>query len=91
MPCQCDYDGDDVRRMKELADAATRAACDMRTILRRVKLEHELTRETRDWIKQHDEEDAARIADEKASGIRESKRLKALAKLNLEERRVLGL
>lgn len=88
MPCQCEGYPD---TWKEDADKATRAACDMRTILRRNGLEKELTKETREWIKKHDKEDAERIAEENREGIRERTRLKALNKLNLEERRVLGL
>lgn len=103
MPCQSpDYidisrANEETKRNRELvfhkknADAATRAACDMRTILRRNGLEKELTKETRKWIKQHDAEDAARIAKENAAGIRQKVRQKALDKLTLEERRVLGL
>jgi hypothetical protein len=63
----------------------------MRTILRRSGLEHELTKETRKWIKKHDGEDAARIQNEDKSGEREGTRRKALDKLTLDERRVLGL
>lgn len=90
MPCRCesDYTQTDLIRA---ADAATRAACDMRTILRRMNKEGELTVETRRWIKQHDAEDAKRIAEENAKGIRERTRQTALDKLTLEERRVLGL
>jgi hypothetical protein len=76
---------------KDAANAATRAACDMRTILRRNKLEKELTVETRQWIAKHDAEDAKRIAEENASGLRERVKQQALDKLSLEERRVLGL
>jgi len=93
MPCRCDYPEtvcEDAGLRRE-ADKATRAACDMRTILRRNNLEHELTRETRKWIAQHDAEDAARIAEENARGERERTKRRALDKLSLEERRVLGL
>jgi hypothetical protein len=74
-------------------DRATRAACDMRTIIRKFapKLEAELTPETRKWIHKHDIEDARRIAEETAARIRDNTRLRALEKLSLEERRVLGL
>jgi hypothetical protein len=92
MPCRCDYmEEDGSKVLKRAADAATRAACDMRTILRREGLEDELTAETRQWIKQHDAEDAARIAQETAIGLRAKTRRSALSKLSLEERRVLGL
>ena len=92
MPCRCDYDVDDgASILKREADKATRAACDMRTILRRNNLEGELTKETRGWIRQHDAEDAKRIAEENAKGIRQRTKQNALDKLTLEERRVLGL
>jgi len=91
MPCRCDYDGEEAIRLREEADIATRAACDMRTILRRNNLEKELTVETRKWIKKHDKADAERIKEENEAGIREKVRLNALDKLTLEERRVLGL
>jgi hypothetical protein len=90
MPCRSDG-CETSNEYEEAADNATRAACDMRTILRRRGLEKELTVETRKWIKRHDKEDAERIAQENASGERERVRLAALDKLSLEERRVLGL
>ena len=89
MPCQ-NLEIEESRRF-DAADKATRAACDMRTIIRRFGFEHELTLETRKWIKKHDAEDAARIAEENAKGIRERVKQQALDKLSLEERRVLGL
>lgn len=76
---------------KQRADLCARAACDMRTILRRNNLEKELTMETQMWILQHDAFDKARIEEENKSGLREQVRLQALNKLTLEERRVLGL
>lgn len=91
MPCGA-FDHDDNRNTyRDVADAATRAACDMRTILRRHKLENELTVETRLWIRQHDDEDERRIAEENEKGIRQRTKQQALDKLTLEERRVLGL
>ena len=93
MPCRCDepstpYEDPSLRRA---ADKATRAACDMRTIIRHHNLESELTVETRKWIAKHDKEDAERIAKENAAGIRQRVKQQALDKLTLEERRVLGL
>jgi hypothetical protein len=82
---------EDNSQYQKAADAATRAACDMRTILRRNDLEDDLTQETRYWIRMHDAADAKRIAEETASGLRQSVKQKALDKLSLEERRVLGL
>lgn len=93
MPCSdgsraCYEENPELRRS---ADASTRAACDMRTILRRANLEHMLTVETRKWIAKHDAADAKRIAEENAAGIRQRVKQQALDKLTLEERRVLGL
>lgn len=92
MPCRCEEPGVDESWVSK-AHAATRAACDMRTIIRReaAYLICELTPETRRWIAQHDKEDAERIEQENREKIRENTRLKALEKLSLEERRVLGL
>ncbi len=80
------------------ARKAGRAACDMRTILRRHDLENELCHETLQWIVEHDRTDAERIAQEEAQGKREealSEREKAkqaaLGKLTMDERRLLGL
>lgn len=93
MPCRDDYPPtcNEDPGLRESANASTRAACDMRTILRRHGLERDLTVETRQWIKKHDAEDAARIAQENAAGIRQRVKQQALDKLSLEERRVLGL
>lgn len=94
MPCDCGYmygSDTDGGWYKDLADRATRAACDMRTIIRRAKLESKLCAETLAWIAEHDAADAKRIAKEKKKGQRRSLRKQALAKLNLDERRVLGL
>lgn len=78
-------------RLRRAADAATRAACDLRTILRRGGKESDLTPETRRWIAKHDDEDAKRIAKENAEGLRQRVKQQALDKLSMEERRVLGL
>lgn len=98
MPC---YDGrEDSCSSRETCDCepfktdarlATRAACDMRTILRRAGLETLLTVDTRRWIAAHDLEDKLRIREENENGIRDKTRQRALNKLNLDERRVLGL
>lgn len=90
MPCQCspwEYENE----LQEIANRATRASCDMRTIIRRHNLEEELTLETRQWILRHDIEDAKRIKEEIKRGERDRVKKEALNKLTLEERRVLGL
>ena len=93
MPCRCDYmeTPNEDQGLRREVDKATRAACDMRTILRRHNLLGELTQETLKWVHQHDKEDEKRIAEENAKGIREAARKRGLDKLTLEERRALGL
>ena len=90
MPCRCDY-MDNESAYRDEADAATRAACDLRTILRRGGKESDLTPETRKWIKKHDVADTTRIKEETASGERQRVKQRALNKLSLEERRALNL
>ena len=87
--CRCDDDND--KALRSRANRATRAACDMRTLIRQLGKEDELTIETRRWIKQHDLEDSRRIKIEEESGIRDKARRSGLDKLTLEERRALGL
>jgi hypothetical protein len=93
MPCRDDYPVGSCEDpgLRQSADQATRAACDMRTILRRHNLEHELCTETRKWIAKHDEADRIRIEAENAAGIREATKRRGLAKLSIDERRALGL
>ena len=92
MPCRCDdYGPSESELMKKDLNKATRAACDMRSILRQHKLEGELCAETLLWIKRHDAADAKRIAEETAKGEREKAKRKALNKLTMDERRILGL
>lgn len=96
MPCydsrnSPEYAASQDQEYRERLDAATRAACDLRTILRRGGKELDLTRETQQWIAEHDVWDARRIAQEQANGVREKTKRDALAKLTLDERRVLGL
>ena len=59
--CSRKHCGGTCERIKEALDQATRAGCDMRTLLRRVGLEPSLTAETREWIAMHDQQDAERI------------------------------
>jgi len=92
MSCRCDGYEDSIEvRMRNDLDQVTRAACDMRTILRRHKLEGELCLETIGWIKRHDKADAERIEREREAGERERARRAALDKLTMDERRMLGL
>ena len=92
MPCMCEgADREESAIVRKKADAATRAACDLRTILRRGGTESDLCEETRRWISQHDDWDRRRIEQENAAGIRQRTKEQALAKLTLDERRVLGL
>ena len=96
--CRVIYDNSRAELLRRKLNKVTRAACDMRTILRRNKLEDKLTEDTRKWIAKHDKWDAKRIQQEKENGIREATRKraqakydKAIATLNVDERRVLGL
>ncbi len=91
MPCGYVYPEEAARILRHKLNTLTRICCDMRTIIRRHSAERELTVDSREWIAQHDEEDATRIRDENSAGIREKTRQAALDKLSLEERRVLGL
>jgi hypothetical protein len=96
MPCRDEWQEKDYieQRTKTFMaklNAATRAACDMRTILRRHSLEDELCEETRKWIEKHDTWDKKRIKKEDAQNIRQELKKKALGKLSMDERRVLGL
>ena len=91
MPCGV-YSNDEIYRMNDAAlVSARRAACDMRTVLRRHGLEHELCKETVKWIREHDAEDAMRIELEQREGLRKRQRQAALDKLTMDERRMLGL
>jgi len=90
MPCECDP-AQAYEELKELADAATRAACDMGTIIRNRKLLGELTPETRAWIRAHDAADAKRMAEETENELRMKTKEVALSKLTAAERRSLGL
>jgi hypothetical protein len=80
-----------LRNTKARLDWVTRAACDMRTVLRRNNLERELTTESRGWIVEHDAEDARRVEAETKAKIRQATKRRALAKLSDEERVLLGL
>ena len=92
MPCSCEgYEEDDRRREVQKLHTVTKAACDMRTILRKHHLEDELAPGTRHWIAKHDAWDERRIAEEAASGKRAEAKQKALDKLTVDDRRVLGL
>ena len=92
MPCLVEgSDEAHADRCLERLEHATRAACDMRTILRQDKLEHRLAPETRSWIKEHDKVDRVRIAEETRRGERAQAKQDAMDKLTMDDRRVLGL
>ena len=91
MPCQYEDPYDHYRGESDELTRLTRICCDMRTILRQNKLLQELTGESMQWVVRHDKEDAARIKAEQESGERQRVKDEAMAKLSLEERRVLGL
>jgi hypothetical protein len=106
MPCRCDFEPsvrgsvnspeytklqNQYNALLKEANWATRSACDMRTILRRMNLERELTGETRKWIEKHDREDARRIQEEEARGERQKVKKEALEKLTDDEKAALGI
>ncbi len=91
MPCQYYTDDEKLSMAYGALTKLTRVSCDMRTILRRHGLECELCEVTREWIRKHDREDAERVKREEENGVREATRKRGLAKLDLDERRALGL
>ena len=92
MPCRDPgYEENDRRIEVQKLHYVTRAACDMRTILRRHKLEDELCEETKEWIAEHDKWDEERTQQEEEKMLKEETKRRALAKLNVDERRILGL
>lgn len=91
MPCRDDRDWGSDQGYKRRLDQVTRAACDMRTVLRKHELLGELCQETVEWIAEHDEADAERIRQEAEKQARENAKRTGLQKLTLEERRALGL
>lgn len=92
MPCRCEgYEDQRETDLWREADAATRAACELRTVLRGGGKESDLSDQTRKWIAQHDAEDAKRFGEEMAVLMKERAKKQALTKLTREERRALGL
>jgi len=90
MPCRYESDWEVKDRLRDDNNRLTRVSCDMRTIIRRHGLEHELAPETRAWIAKHDEEDRLRIKREEEEGIRQQTLRAANAKLNSVERMVIN-
>ena len=91
MPCMSETPEEGINRANREINRLTRVCCDMRTVLRRMGLEGELTVESRKWIAEHDDWDRRRVAMEEARGERERVRQRGLDKLTLDERRALGL
>jgi hypothetical protein len=92
MPCSSEgYPDNRLDDCSRELNEATRAACDLRTILRRGGTEEDLCAETRRWIAKHDDWDHRRIKEEERRGERQRVKQNALAKLTMDERRVLGL
>lgn len=100
MPCQdIDYGSYD-RQQSEALNKATKAACELTETLRGVGNSdynssnyfiRDLSKETRLWIKEHDEMDRRRLKQEKENKSKKKLKKKALSKLSKEERKVLGL
>jgi hypothetical protein len=91
MPCHDPRDHVANSSLQARNDQLTRVSCDMRTILRKHSLEHEVCSETIRWIHEHDRFDAERIAGEQRRNEREAMKQNALDKLTMDERRMLGL
>jgi hypothetical protein len=97
MPCT--YDGPpgasvvytENPQIRRDAEKATRAACEMKLLLRELNQERNLTVETRQWIAKHDKEDAKRLKVEMDKERHEQLKRDALTKLTVDERRALGL
>jgi hypothetical protein len=88
MPCNCDGYPDE---REELAQAATRAACDLATVLRSGGTLEDCSSETRKFIDRHDTIDRERLREEREKVFRDKLRKKALSKLTPEERRAIGI
>jgi hypothetical protein len=91
MPCY-DSRSDEVDAdRQERLTAATRAACDMWNVLKRGGSKSELSAETVAWLTTHDLDDARRLREEFRRGVAQRVRERALSKLDMDERRALGL
>lgn len=96
MPCydsrnSSEYQAQEKEAIRAEARAATRAACDLANVVARAGLQNSVSNETRAWIHKHIREDQARLRDEETVGDIERLRARALAKLDQDERRALGL
>ena len=90
MPCHDSREGDNSELLERL-DAATKAACEMASVLRETPLVTLLSPQTRLWIKEHRRADDERLAVEREARRRKELRTRALDKLSVEEREMLGL
>lgn len=92
MPCQSEYPGEELARLSDKLDTVTRIACELAREFRQIcdlekyDWKDRVSKETRIWIKKHDEADAQRLAAKKAQRKREKLRKRAWAKLSPEER-----
>lgn len=95
MPCVSGDPIDDIADAQRSADRATRAACNIVAVARRLKLwgriVAEISNATRDWLAEHDKADAERRAEEAAEREERKLRRKALSKLSRKERELLGV
>ena len=82
MPCRTD-DCEDTspahraEHFRRTSDAATRAACEMRKVLRDNNLIGSLSAETQGWVKKHDREDAKREQQRQRAEAEKQKREQA--------------
>lgn len=95
MPCYDSRDDLDRYESRRELDEVTRVACNLVQYLRKMKLDpaviKDLDKETREWVKEHDEMDKERLEQEAADKRRKDFKKKALKKLNYKERVALGL
>jgi hypothetical protein len=92
MPCYSGpYPTGDCDFEDERLDRATRVACELSHILRGDKQMSEISKDTKEWIQEHDALDARRIAAEEKEKREQKLRKVALAKLTKEEQVLLGL
>jgi hypothetical protein len=93
MPCRSDYDAEDADRLRVELERVTRVACELSGYIdgSRIYPINNLSKETRNWIKEHELKDRECLKREREEADRLSMRKKALKKLTPEERRLLGI